>query len=228
MNHRCRARIAGLSVLCVAGMGGSFIANPASAAPSGSGTPSAPATSCNGDKNVEIFNFNDFHGRIATGANLFTPVVEARKANGADKVLLLSDGDNVGGSTFESGSLNDEPTIAMLNAAGVEANAVGNHEFDKGWKDLAERIMPHTESPYLGANVYEKGTKKVASPLKASTVIVKDGVRIGIVGAVTHDLPSLVSPAGISNLTIGDPVKAVNAEAKRLKSEGLALSLIHI
>ena len=74
MNHRCRARIAGLSVLCVAGMGGSFIANPASAAPSGSGTPSAPTTSCNGDKNVEIFNFNDFHGRIATGANLFTPV----------------------------------------------------------------------------------------------------------------------------------------------------------
>lgn len=222
MNHRCRARIAGLSVLCVAGMGGSFIANPASAAPSGSGAPSAPATSCNGDKNVEIFNVNDFHGRIATGANLFTPVVEARNANGADKVLLLSDGDNVGGSTFESGSLNDEPTIAMLNAAGVEANAVGNHEFDKGWKDLAERIMPHTESPYLGANVYEKGTKKVAAPLKASTVIVKDGVRIGIVGAVTHDLPSLVSPAGISNLTIGDPVKAVNAEAKRLKSEGLA------
>ena len=59
MNHRCRARIAGLSVLCVAGMGGSFIANPASAAPDGSGAPSAPATSCNGDKNVEIFNVND-------------------------------------------------------------------------------------------------------------------------------------------------------------------------
>jgi 5'-nucleotidase len=82
--------------------------------------------------------------------------------------------------------------------------------------------VPHLNSPYLGANVYEKGTTKVAAPLKASTIIVKDGVRIGVVGAVTHDLPSLVSPAGISNLTIGDPVKAVNAEAKRLKSEGLA------
>ena len=220
MNHRRRARIAGLSVLCMAA--GSFVAKPAFAAPSTSGTPSAPVASCNGDKNVDIFNFNDFHGRIATGANLFTPVIEARNANGADKVLLLDAGDNVGGSTFESGSLNDEPTIDMLNAAGVDANAVGNHEFDKGWKDLAERIVPHLNSPYLGANVYEKGTTKVAAPLKASTIIVKDGVRIGVVGAVTHDLPSLVSPAGISNLTIGDPVKAVNAEAKRLKSEGLA------
>ncbi|HCW42547.1 MAG TPA: bifunctional metallophosphatase/5'-nucleotidase, partial [Cutibacterium acnes] len=92
--------------------------------------------------------------------NLFTPVVEARNANGADKVLLLDAGDNVGGSTFESGSLNDEPTIDVLNAAGVDANAVGNHEFDKGWKDLAERIVPHLNSPYLGANVYEKGTTK--------------------------------------------------------------------
>ena len=220
MNHRRRARIIGLSVLCMAA--GSFVAKPAFAAPSTSGTPSAPVASCNGDKNVDIFNFNDFHGRIATGANLFTPVIEARNANGADKVLLLDAGDNVGGSTFESGSLNDEPTIDVLNAAGVDANAVGNHEFDKGWKDLAERIVPHLNSPYLGANVYEKGTTKVAAPLKASTIIVKDGVRIGVVGAVTHDLPSLVSPAGISNLTIGDPVKAVNAEAKRLKSEGLA------
>lgn len=220
MNHRRRARIIGLSVLCMAA--GSFVAKPAFAAPSTSGTSSAPVASCNGDKNVDIFNFNDFHGRIATGANLFTPVVEARNANGADKVLLLDAGDNVGGSTFESGSLNDEPTIDVLNAAGVDANAVGNHEFDKGWKDLAERIVPHLNSPYLGANVYEKGTTKVATPLKASTIIVKDGVRIGVVGAVTHDLPSLVSPAGISNLTIGDPVKAVNAEAKRLKSEGLA------
>ena len=220
MNHRRRARITGLSVLCMAA--GSFVAKPAFAAPSTSGTSSAPVASCNGDKNVDIFNFNDFHGRIATGANLFTPVLEARNANGADKVLLLDAGDNVGGSTFESGSLNDEPTIDVLNAAGVDANAVGNHEFDKGWKDLAERIVPHLNSPYLGANVYEKGTTKVAAPLKASTIIVKDGVRIGVVGAVTHDLPSLVSPAGISNLTIGDPVKAVNAEAKRLKSEGLA------
>ncbi|GAE76780.1 5'-nucleotidase [Cutibacterium acnes JCM 18918] len=54
--------------------------------------------------------------------------------------------------------------------------------------------MPHLNSPYLGANVYEKGTTKVAAPLKASTIIVKDGVRIGVVGAVTHDLPPWSPP----------------------------------
>ena len=44
---------------------------------------------------------------------------------------------------------------------------------------------------------------------------------VGVVGAVTHDLPSLVSPAGISNLTIGDPVKAVNAEARAVREAQL-------
>ena len=62
MNHRRRARIIGLSVLCMAA--GSFVAKPDFAAPSTSGTSSAPVASCNGDKNVDIFNFNDFHGRI--------------------------------------------------------------------------------------------------------------------------------------------------------------------
>ncbi|WP_288718346.1 hypothetical protein, partial [uncultured Cutibacterium sp.] len=76
MNHRRRARIAGLTVLCVAG--GSFGGNPAFAAPSASGNPSAPAASCNGDKNVDIFNFNDFHGRIATGASLVHEPVRVR------------------------------------------------------------------------------------------------------------------------------------------------------
>ncbi|PZQ76161.1 MAG: bifunctional metallophosphatase/5'-nucleotidase, partial [Cutibacterium acnes] len=47
MNHRRRARIIGLSVLCMAA--GSFVAKPAFAAPSTSGTSSAPVASCNGD-----------------------------------------------------------------------------------------------------------------------------------------------------------------------------------
>ena len=76
MNHRRRARIIGLSVLCMAA--GSFVAKPAFAAPSTSGTPSAPVASCNGDKNVDIFNFNDFHGRIATGASLVHEPVRVR------------------------------------------------------------------------------------------------------------------------------------------------------
>lgn len=216
MTHARKWRRTGLSMLCAAGMAGSMTV----AAPLADAAPS-PAD-CTADSTVQIFNFNDFHGRIGQAAKLFTPVAQARTQLGADKVLLLSDGDNIGGSTFESGSLEDNPTLDILKAAKVEASSVGNHEFDKGWSDLTGHVIQRIDGafPYLGANVYLKGTTTVASPLQASTIIKKDGVRIGVVGAVTKDLPSLVSPAGISNLTIGDPVAAVNAEAKRLKSSG--------
>ena len=44
---------------------------------------------------------------------------------------------------------------------------------------------------------------------------------IGFVGAVTDELPSLVSPAGIADITVGDPTEAVNRVADQL-SDGKA------
>ena len=194
----------------------------ATLAPTASAAP-GQCVAGNPTQNIAVFAFNDFHGRIyddsrpldqAAGylaGRLFTPVEQARAADGEDNVLLLSSGDNIGASTFVSMMADDTPTLDTLNAAGLEASTVGNHEFDKGWSDLSGRVVGSASGfDYLGANVYEKGTTTVAAPLKEYTVIEKAGIRIGIVGVVTADLPSLVSPAGISTLTIGDPVEAVN------------------
>lgn len=199
-------------------------ATPSTSAATGSAQASSSPATCTPDSDVTVFSFNDFHGRIGEAAKLFTPVQQARTDKGADHVLLTSAGDNIGGSTFESGSQDDNPTIDILKDAGLEASAVGNHEFDKGLTDLTEHVNKRIDGdfPYLGANVYKKGTTTVTDDLRASTVFTKGGVRIGVIGAVTKDLPSLVSPAGLADLTIGDPVEAVNAEARRLKSEHLA------
>ena len=183
----------------------------------------------NPTQSIAVFAFNDFHGRIYDDSRplnqaggylagrLFTPVERARAAQGEDNVLLISSGDNIGASTFVSLVADDLPTLDVLNAAGIEASTVGNHEFDKGWTDLAGRVVPKASGfDYLGANVYERGTTTVAAPLQEYTVVEKAGVRIGIVGVVTADLPSLVSPGGISNLTIGDPVAAVNRVTAQL------------
>src|SRR5690606_20408604 len=42
------------------------------------------------------------------------------------------------------------------------------------------------------------------------------GVSVGFVGAVTDELPSLVSPAGIEDITVGSPVEAANRVADQL------------
>ena len=173
--------------------------NPASAAV---GTCEAPTGT------VKVFGFNDFHGRIAAATKLFTPVEEARAAD--DEVLLISSGDNIGASLFESMVADDKPTLDILNAIGLDVSTVGNHEFDKGWADLAGRVDTGSEFSYLGANVYEAGTTTVAAPLKSYETFDKGGVTIAVVGAVTADTPSLVDPSQITDIEFGDPVEAVN------------------
>lgn len=182
----------------------------------------ASAPLCAADRHVTIFNINGFQGHIANAARMFTPVAQERSVQGDDNVVLLSAGDNVGGSTFDSASQGDDPSLDVLKAAGLDATALGNHELDQGFSDFSGRIVPYVDGQflYLGANVRNKGTKTVASPLSASTIIDRGGLRIGVVGAITNDLPSLVSPTRIKDKTVGDPVAAVNAEASRLKRNG--------
>ncbi|CAI9402625.1 5'-nucleotidase C-terminal domain-containing protein [Aestuariimicrobium sp. T2.26MG-19.2B] len=208
--------------LAVGGLASAILLSTASltatAAPQQPQGPLAPAATCTPNDTISVFDFNDFHGRVNAAAALFTPVEKARVAQGSDHVLLLSAGDNIGGSTFVSASQDDQPTLDILKAAKVEAAAAGNHEFDKGWSDLRDRVVPDVASvfPYLAANVVD-GTGAVPAPLKAYTTVTKGGLTIGIVGAVTGDLPSLVSPDGLTGLTIEEPVAAANKVADQLK-----------
>lgn len=178
---------------------------------------SAAPSECTVANSVHLVSFNDFHGRIEDAGKLFTSVEQLRAASGEDNVLLVSNGDNIGGSTFVSAVSNDKPTLDVLNAAGVDASTTGNHEFDQGWSDLAGRVATSSNFSYLAANVVKKGTDEVAAPLKAYELFSKGGSTIAVVGAVTGDLPSLVSPAGIAQIDVKDPVAAVNAVAKQLK-----------
>ncbi|MDN5856745.1 MAG: 5'-nucleotidase C-terminal domain-containing protein, partial [Actinomycetia bacterium] len=73
---------------------------------------------------------------------------------------------------------------------------------------------------YLGANVYEKGT---SDPVLDEYDIFKvNGVRVAVIGAVTQEVPSLVTPDGIEDLRFGNPVKAVNRVAGEIEDKHLA------
>jgi 5'-nucleotidase len=168
---------------------------------------------------INIVDFNDFHGRIDANTLKFAGTVEQlRAAGGADNTLLMSAGDNVSASLFASAVADDQPTIDVLNALDLQVSAVGNHEFDKGYSDLVDRIIApppgNAKWDYLGANVYEKGTSTPA--LKEYSIVEVAGIKVGIIGAVTQETSTLVSPGGISTVDFGDPVDAVNRVAAQL------------
>jgi len=197
------------SKLGVAGLLGlALVAAPVAAIP-------AQAAPVDGIVTLNLLNINDFHGRIDANTVKFAGTVEKLRAEYGDaNTLFLSDGDNIGASVFASSSQRDEPTIAVLNALELAVSAVGNHEFDQGYSDLTGRVADSADWTYLGANVYLKGTTTPA--LDEYEVFVVDGVRVAVIGAVTEETPTLVSPGGISTLDYGDPVEAVNRVAAEI------------
>ena len=156
---------------------------------------------------INLIGINDFHGRIDANTVAFAGTVEQLRAEFGDaNSLFLSNGDNIGASVFASSYFGDKPTIDVLNALDLAASATGNHEFDKGAADLTDRVVGLADFPYLAANVYKDG-----KPLLPGYKIVDvDGVRVGVVGAVTEATSTLVTPSGIQGIEFRDPVAEVN------------------
>ncbi|WP_165807260.1 ExeM/NucH family extracellular endonuclease [Nocardioides currus] len=206
--------------------------------------PAVPA-----EEEIQILGINDFHGRILNedGTNGTTAGITAGAAvlSGAVKQLrsenpntvFAAAGDLIGASTFESFIQKDKPTIDALNEAGLEVSAVGNHELDAGYNDLVNRVMAPYDAvtnplggarwKYIAANLRKKSDDSHA----VDDAWIKDfgDVQVGFVGAVTEDLPALVSPDGIADIKVTDIVDEVNASADQLEADGadVIVLLIH-
>lgn len=172
-----------------------------------------------GETELNFLGINDFHGRINEDTVLFAGTVEEQKAaNPEGTTAFISAGDNIGASLFASATQEDKPTIDVLNALGLQASAVGNHEFDAGIDNLTGQISDWADFPYLGANVYAAGTQNPV--LDEYALFELNGMNVAVIGAVTQETPSLVTPSGIAGLEFGDPVEAVNRVATELENSG--------
>ncbi|WP_204018027.1 bifunctional metallophosphatase/5'-nucleotidase [Sphaerimonospora thailandensis] len=199
------------------------------------GAPAAYAYDADDTVEIDILGINDFHGRLeangqeAGAAALATAVRDMRAQN--PNTIFAAAGDLIGASTFTSFIQQDNPTIDALNAAGLEVSAVGNHEFDRGYDDLVNRVIPRATWEYIGANVrVKKELQDRYKQLTESWVKEVDGVKVGFVGAVTEHLSELVTPAGISMLDILDIPRTVNEVADELKAKqgaDIVVLLVH-
>ncbi|WP_018262025.1 5'-nucleotidase C-terminal domain-containing protein [Methylobacterium sp. WSM2598] len=107
------------------------------------------------------------------------------------------------------------PDVAIYNAFGVKASAIGNHEFDLGSQTVADAITPSgawggARFPYLSANLDFSGdaalrgrataggqpSSAIAGRIAPSTIVTVNGERIGVVGATTQLLERISSPTG--------------------------------
>ena len=78
---------------------------------------------------------------VGGAANVATTIKQLRasfegSAGPGGASYFVGAGDLISASSFESGIFEDEPTIEILNAMGLDASSVGNHEFDRGTQEL--------------------------------------------------------------------------------------------
>lgn len=177
---------------------------------------------------------------------LATHLKEARQ--GHPYSLTVAAGDIVGASPLLSAAFHDEPTIEAMNALGLDATSVGNHEFDEGYKELQRldtggclddgagannqdscpggKSFAGADFPFLAANVKYAGTDKTILP----PYVVKSfkGAKIGFIGMTLKDTPNIVTKSGIEGLEFTDEVATANALVPELREQGVKAIVVLI
>ena len=229
---RACAVICGLALTSLGPLTPPAGADEPAAPPAPPAAPAAPADDAAPATTIDLLGITDLHGHISRttqtdrdtgqtsvedpGAVTLACEVSAARASNPN-TLFVSAGDSVGGSAYVSSILQDRPTIEALNAMSLDASAMGNHELDQGLTDLEDRILPASNFPILAANV--SGSAPLAAEGNGRGAFIKEvgGVRVGFVGVVTDELPTLVSPSALSTLTLSPAVATANARAAELK-----------
>jgi 5'-nucleotidase len=207
---------------------------------------------------VKIIGFNDFHGNLeppkqavsvpvegaaepvrvpAGGAAYFASAVEQLRAGNANSVTV-SAGDMIGASPLISSMFLDEPTVLAMNLIGVDFNAVGNHEFDRGRAELLSMQKGGCEKHTLREPCKVERFPGARFSILAANVATEKGgtlfpaygirefgkgaraVRIAFIGLTTRDTSTLVTPAGVAGLEFRDEAESINALVPRLKAQG--------
>jgi 2',3'-cyclic-nucleotide 2'-phosphodiesterase (5'-nucleotidase family) len=168
------------------------------------------------------------HGDVVGSADYLAGYLNIVRQENPGGMLYLDAGDAMQG-TLVSNYFYGASTIEVFNEMGVDAMAIGNHEFDWGQGVLADREA-QADFPFMAANIFYKGTTD--RPPWAEPYIIKEvnGVKVGIIGVAYPDTPTVTNPIHVDDLDFTDPVAAVNALIPDVKAEGatVIIALTHI
>lgn len=165
---------------------------------------------------IVILHTNDVHGAVENYAKVAT--LKKMFSDAGAEVLLVDAGDFSQGETYVSTS-QGASAIELMNVAGYDMAAPGNHEFDYGYENLKE-LVKLAEFPILCANIVdEKGEPLFQTSLVTDTKIGK----IGIFGLDTPETATKAHPAKIKGLTFlgGEELyECAQLNIKNLKDDG--------
>lgn len=132
-----------------------------------------------------IIETTDTHGAYKEIANDIA-VIQKKKAELGDRLILLDNGDNLQGTPYQYLSNHDaeHPNLvsATLNYFPYDVVGVGNHDIEAG-KQVFDRVFGEMKMPVVCANVIDEATGKPY--FKPYTVLKRGGYKIAVLGLLT-------------------------------------------
>ena len=196
---------------------------------------SAVSTAMAQEVNIKLLGTSDIHGRIVpwsygadvedksgSYAQIATYVKDVRKNN--KNVVLVDVGDAIQDNQVDVFAKDkkyykDHPIPKVLNEMKYDIFVLGNHEFNFGMKALDE-ILKDIKAKKLTANFYHKKNDK--RYIDATTIIEKDGVKLGIIGLSTPMSAKFEEDTGnLKDMKFTSPTEEARTQVEKLKAKGV-------
>jgi 5'-nucleotidase len=210
-----------------------------------------PASTAPGSdlQTVVILGTNDIHGALAPiptktteaagtesvpyewgGAAVLASHIRVLRQQFGARLLYLDGGDEFQGSV-ESNAEEGAPMVSFFNAIGLQAAAIGNHEFDFGpigpegtsgdLRGALKARISEARYPFLSANTFDQKGRYPGIPgTSPSALIDAGGVKVGVIGITTRDTPVTTRHEFVADLEFKDPAEITVREAKSLRERG--------
>ncbi|OCF99104.1 bifunctional metallophosphatase/5'-nucleotidase [Gilliamella apicola] len=180
---------------------------------------------------VSILATSDVHGRMlpwdygtdkadSSGSyaqiSSFLKEYRSQHAN----VIMVDAGDIIQDNQIERfNNVKDHPAIAALNAMHYDIMVLGNHEFNFGMP-IVDKVTSEFKGQSLAANIYYKDSGKPYLP--ATTIIEKEGVKIGFIGATTPFVPEYENKTGyVNQMEFTMPIPEIKKQIANLKQQSV-------
>lgn len=186
-----------------------------------SGNPGAKGTK------FVILHTNDMHGYMQAsdtclGIGAVAQLKKDYQQQGYD-VLLMDAGDYLQGSSFANFT-QGESVVEVMNAAGYDVAALGNHEFDYG-SDVLEKRISEMNFPAVAANITVDVTGEPFIQQNAVFTL-SDGTKVGVFGLDTPSTATTSAPKNTAGLTFAQGEElyaAAQAQIDELKGQDCSI-----
>ncbi len=179
-------------------------------------------------KQLVVLHTNDTHSQIYPFSPMLTDTTKAGKGGFLRRIALLKEerakhpdllyidsGDFFQGSPYFT-MFKGDIEIGLMNQMGIDAVAIGNHEFDFGLEEMARTFRKAT-FPVVCANYDFSGTP-CEGLVKPYVIIKRNGIKIGVFG-VSPRMKGLVADKNCEGVKYLDPGQVALETATLLKEK---------